>query len=609
MKNLIPLKSAILLGSTLLLMCLDALAQREPAWVDFNSRRARYPEATFLTGFYSEDGVREASQGKLDQMSEIARKYLIESVQVSIKSVARISIENVNRKTMERFEQSSVSIAKAEIVGLQYETFYNRKKRQAYAFVYARRADVIDYYQNMVTKKLNDVDARIQMASSSLASNDHRNALKACFEAATLLKEVEEAQFILLALGVNREADLKTNLHNAKEGALQATTNRILNSPQISPGDVGYYMAYMLGLQAGDQQGGAIQLFPFTYRDTGLGSDFSANFANLLEQSLVSGLNYRIAQAAPTARGRGLGITGTFTDEGNHVRVIANLQDFTANKTLASTEGQIPISWFEHNQLAYLPQGVMRANLLGSMSLAAGQSNLNVKVNKPLKQPLAVTLSVKEGTLPEGLGNIPIRFAFTGDQGRPISTVRTDRSGLARCFLEKVNSPRRVQVIQAEIDVAEFTGIDPSSAYFQRIVHELNIPVAKFVLNVEPMMFHITSTEQNLGRSLEIPLVEPKLKEQLAGSGFAFIGNQRNADFSMDIRASSRQGNVFEGIYFSFVDATVSVIDLQTGDEVYKGAFSNIKGAGTDFNQAGMRALRDAADQISRDMLNKLINN
>ncbi|MEM1137177.1 MAG: hypothetical protein AAGI07_15165, partial [Bacteroidota bacterium] len=116
----------------------------------------------------------------------------------------------------------------------------------------------------------------------------------------------------------------------------------------------------------------------------------------------------------------------------------------------------------------------------------------------------------------------------------------------------------------------------------------------------------ISTSETNMGRQLTIPFIEPSLKELLSNNGFAFTGDMSQADFSVDIKANARSGNSYEGLFFSFADATVSVIDLSSGMEVYKGSFKDIKGGSVNYERAGIAALKKIAKQVSTEMLSEL---
>ncbi|MBT31447.1 MAG: hypothetical protein CMO01_17465, partial [Thalassobius sp.] len=175
---------------------------QQPDWTDYYQREAQYPERMFLTGFASQGNVQQDSKELFDILTEVARKQLIESIQVKIKSVAELNIQNVNSNTYEEFKQNSVSLAEANIVGLKFETYYDKRNKEAFAFAYARKSEVITYYENLIKSNLSKIQQFQNEAAQSISSNDNKEALKSLFSCNSLFRELEESRLILTALGI-----------------------------------------------------------------------------------------------------------------------------------------------------------------------------------------------------------------------------------------------------------------------------------------------------------------------------------------------------------------------------------------------------------------------
>ena len=76
------------------------------------------------------------------------------------------------------------------------------------------------------------------------------------------------------------------------------------------------------------------------------------------------------------------------------------------------------------------------------------------------------------------------------------------------------------------------------------------------------------------------------------------------------INAETRQGSEIYGQYVSFADASISVTDMETGEEVYKMLFKIKKGIQLSFEKAGLKAYqlisKDIEDSIVDEILNSL---
>ena len=79
------------------------------------------------------------------------------------------------------------------------------------------------------------------------------------------------------------------------------------------------------------------------------------------------------------------------------------------------------------------------------------------------------------------------------------------------------------------------------------------------------------------------------------------------ADIYITIKARSREGSEMFGMYSTFVDVTVSALEMSSGEEIYKNVFNNVTGQGVSNEKAGFKAFENAAEKISNNMVPKII--
>ena len=116
----------------------------------------------------------------------------------------------------------------------------------------------------------------------------------------------------------------------------------------------------------------------------------------------------------------------------------------------------------------------------------------------------------------------------------------------------------------------------------------------------------IKSYEKNLGQSVR--LLEPKLKSVFSQRGCSFTNYSAEADWILSIRASSRSGNEIEGLFFAYLDVTVSLIDQHSEKEIYSNIFTNMKGGGLDYESAGRKAYDSCLQHIANEIMHYLEN-
>lgn len=96
-----------------------------------------------------------------------------------------------------------------------------------------------------------------------------------------------------------------------------------------------------------------------------------------------------------------------------------------------------------------------------------------------------------------------------------------------------------------------------------------------------------------------------EVKGELAASGCNFVDNPESADIVIRINASARQYNEFQGAYFTYIDAAVTVDKTATGQRIFEDEIST-KGAHT---LSYGEAARDGYKQIKKDIVKHIKEN
>ena len=117
----------------------------------------------------------------------------------------------------------------------------------------------------------------------------------------------------------------------------------------------------------------------------------------------------------------------------------------------------------------------------------------------------------------------------------------------------------------------------------------------------------ITSRESNLGSPLFIPSIESVIRGRIGEYGFGFVQQCSQADFIISVEAQTRRGGRFQGIYFSYLDAKLSIRDQNSNNEAANTTLRNIKGAGITYEQAGLKAYEKAEEHLENQGLSDLI--
>jgi hypothetical protein len=579
---------------------LTSYAQK-PKWVDYSTRNNLYPEKFYFVGFNSDVlAANQTSDDLLNKLSSYARVQLIESIQVTIKSMTEMKLENINTKTSEHFKQTSTSFSKANVVGLKYETFFDTKEKMGYAIAYVKKSDVVTYYQNVIATKKGEVAKNINQGKQFLTANDKSNALKSYYECMPIFREIEEAQTLLITVGVTNETSLAIDEVNAYQTEVKKALASLQSSKSLTLDEVAYFLAFGLQIQI-DKLSQPVSLGTFTYQATDMSSAFSRQFGKTFEQNLIKTAGYSVKQLTHETKADAttnpITLNGTYWKDGDNLKIIAIMRNTETGSAMASAEGYLPISALTNINLNYVPENLAKVQMLNKIILKVKNTDIVIKATQLSKTPIEVYAYTKdENGIERPAANIPVKYKFMKSNTK-IHTSNTDASGLAKCFV--FAKPKdKISMIKAEVDVAQYLNIDSTSTFYKELLSNNSVPDVQISMRVLSMTIAIETTENNLGSRMDIPILEPKMKDALGLNGFEFVQDVQSADYIIKIAANTRRGTNFQGMCFSFLDANVTIVERATGNETYKNAFTNLKGSGADHSLAGMKAYNSSAKKI-----------
>lgn len=274
----------------------------------------------------------------------------------------------------------------------------------------------------------------------------------------------------------------------------------------------------------------------------------------------------------------------------NYLQALQPIEPYLAEPLAAEFEGR---QIYLNNEVYFSLQRIM-AGLL----VVPKFTQLEAKSGRPITQPLAFQVIFREGTIDMPVANLPLEFGFLKGEGELVHSSRTNDTGWAKTTVSKVISPDKMQMVQAEIDLKLLSVNDSTSFIYQNIIKSLPVASAKTILNVSGLSVQINSTELNLGKQVSIRQIEPRLKAELAERGYSFTDDPAAADILITLEAETREGSFLYNMYSVFAEANLSVVDMSSGEEIYKQALNQIKGIDLDREKAGLKALGSCGDEF-----------
>ena len=579
-----------------ILLFSNLLFSQQPAWTDYAKRNSMYPPSEYLVGFVSGENTQDEDPGKLmEKYENMARDKVVQSIQVSIESNNSMDISNKNGKSEEEFLSKSVSFSKANINGLRTGRYYDRKKKLVYAIAYVNIKQLISYYRNLLSNNLDELNQKLREGKSFVQMNDKENALRSFYEGMPLLSEIDEAQMLLIALNKKEYVDLYSKRIREARLELNEEINKLQQSKELSLSETAYFVAYGLYIQLKDFNG-VLAMDVFTYENTGLNSEFSRRWNDELADALLkAGLNN--VRSFSEAMSDAAEVGGNYWTEGTALRIHARvLKD---GDLLAASEGSIPLSWLKQEDIQYMPPQLEKVRELDAVQLKAMNPSGAFKIGMASEQALMVQVVLSKNGQDNPLGNVPLLF-IEKQSGKVLCTGRSDAAGLAKGYLPAIQFDGPLLEIEAIVDIAVFADLDTNTVFYA--LYQSDMLPARFELKAEHQTFYIDSEELLLNRYMDIKTIEPVIKQYLADKGYHFTNKPGEADFSVQIKASTTAGTYYSGIYFTYIDANLSITDNASGDEVFKTHIDQAKGGGANYTKAGKKAYTIAAEKLKESL-------
>ncbi len=562
-----------------------------PEWISKDFRNSNYPEHSFLKGYVEIIDInKKYIDEEMKQVVDAAKANLTQSVKVQVKSVSTSNVSDYNGQIDDYFNQKTTSSSDLQLIGLQTDSYYDKKTKKGYGFAYVNKNRMVEYYRSEIGKNVSDITNIMDQSSGMQSKGDIKQAFKKGLEAYNKFFIIDESQKILMAIGATTSLDTRIDEVNELNSAFNTLMTGILSDRRMSLDDVGFIVANGLIKSQGDLHK-SIGLQEFTFEQTGFTSDFSNKLSEVIKQSLPS--------ETPSV---GYTIQGVFLKKGTNLVVKSKLIDTKSKKVVGRNSVQITQAELLMNHISFVPSDIENLEQLVTMRMESQTVGAKGKSGLGLDKDLVAMVTI-DGKPASG---IPVKF-YNNNGGTVYCATISDALGNASCRVKKISGAYKNQVLKATVDLSQYVTND-SSTYVLDYLRNNKLPEASFKVVVMPSTIYVKSVENNFGQSLDVKLIEPKLKQSLSSEGFDFDEVGDNSDYIISIRASSRKGGNVGGVYFAYVDVTISVYDNILGKEIYKESINNVKGGGGTFEQAGGKAYYAAADMAQKKIEDLLID-
>ena len=192
------------------------VAENAPLWYNAESRCEAYPQEQYITGF----AIKYLSLGEdptqvMNFLIETARVNAASTIQVRIKNETEDRLEQLQYKDANGAKKSSnrslqsITTSSVDLVisGLNGETFHDEATNRVAAFAYVKISDLIRHTDRKLTSVLSKIEDNLDETEMLVANGQILQANERGEKIESLFNQVEDAQYILIAIDPMSDAE------------------------------------------------------------------------------------------------------------------------------------------------------------------------------------------------------------------------------------------------------------------------------------------------------------------------------------------------------------------------------------------------------------------
>jgi TolB-like protein len=385
-------------------------AKEVPDWVTNFGKSRKYPESLYLVGFGSAIGKGpEASRIAQDNArADISRKIV-----VKVESLFSTVTEEKNKHFSQYTSSVTQSSTIIQLIGLQTEEYVDDSaKPTTYVLAYIHRSKLISIYEEKSSELRNEINRIIAAAQEAELNSSKDEAVKEYLSLYPLYEQLKEAETILAVARQSSSIEAafdeleKTSFSSGnKTPSLMSQMevankiDQLLRQSMKSVDDVARYVVLQISKHV-KQPEGKIFVIPFTYQDTKMSSPFARYFRAALETEFGQISKWNAVNQTRSFKPRSMQITrdlvedsgaewllsGTYWEQDEQIKVLANLHNVNTGKPLAGAEAAFDKELLKSPPLDFKPQNFENALIeqkaFAEGEFVSGQLQVEVWTNK-----------------------------------------------------------------------------------------------------------------------------------------------------------------------------------------------------------------------------------
>ncbi|MDX1903613.1 MAG: LPP20 family lipoprotein [Thermonemataceae bacterium] len=237
--------------------------------------------------------------------------------------------------------------------------------------------------------------------------------------------------------------------------------------------------------------------------------------------------------------------------------------------------------------------------LLDNIKFATPSANVQLK--KQTSQAPVVNFKLSYLKTPQA--NMPILAKYIRNK----QSYSTTENGELSILLDKIAGVRNSFTLDVSLELNKIIVGNTEDKFLKFLLSSFRAPAQTITIYLAKPTLYLIAEEKNLGDTQKSKILANQLKGTLANKGYVFVSSKEKAEVILELDADTRKGVENNGIFFAYLTANVKAIDAKTEQEIFNESISDVKGAQSSFQRAGINAYQKATKEVEEAIVQKLI--
>ncbi len=216
----------------------------------------------------------------------------------------------------------------------------------------------------------------------------------------------------------------------------------------------------------------------------------------------------------------------------------------------------------------------------------------------------AVVKNTSSGKVEEG---IPVRASFAVGGGDVHPSYYSDADGKLTVLVSRIDSRDARQKLKVAVDPSVFIG-DKNDQLASMVLQSLVQPKDFVEISIKRPTIFVSTEETVMGKKDPSLSYYPIIKNALTKAGFSLSQSKANSGLSMVISGSLDKGPKSGSTCITYSNLQIAVSESGTGEQIYQGGFSKIKGYSSDYERSARYAYNEGLKVLEDEKIPELIN-